>query len=145
MNKTLSTLLIGGIFFVSFTASAQIGSIPSAVTDSFKVRYPNAIRVSWKDKITVYLATFSLDNADQEARFNRKGEWQSTEKTMKQSDLPADVKDGLDKSLYWDWKVEDVYVRYIPGNTTQYHLVVNGGGLQKRNLIFSNEGRMIKD
>jgi hypothetical protein len=146
MIKTLFiALCIGASFFISSAANAQLGGIPSAVTDSFKARYPNASRVNWKDKITVYVASFSSENADQEARFNRKGEWQSTEKTMKQVDLPANVRDGLDKSKYFDWKVEDVYIRYIPGGTTQYHLVVNGGGLNKKNLLFSSEGRLIKD
>ena len=149
MIKTLFiALFTGGIFLTSFTANAQLGSIPSAVTDSFKARFPNAVKVVWKDKITNYMANFSLDNADQEARFNRKGEWQSTEKVMKQADLPANVKDGLDKSQYYDLQVEDVFIRYIPGNPgykTQYHIVVSGGGMGKKNLLFSDEGRLIKD
>jgi hypothetical protein len=138
-------LLIGGALFISVTAGAQMGSIPAAVTDSFKARFPNAVNVTWKDRLTVFQANFSSENADHEARFNRKGEWQSTEKVIVQADLPASVKDGLDKSKYWDWKVEDVYVRYIPGNITQYHIEVSGGGLQKRNLLFSSEGRLAKD
>ena len=145
MNKALFiALLTGGICVISITAHAQFRSVPAVVTDTFKARYPNAINVSWKDKITVFQANFSSDNADQEAKFSKKGEWQSTEKVMKQVDLPDGVKDGLDKSKYYDWKVEDVYIRYIPGKT-QYHLVVTGSGLDKKNLLFSSEGRLIKD
>jgi hypothetical protein len=146
MKKTLFiSSLIAVTFFISFAASAQFGGIPAAVTDTFKARYPKAEKVTWKDKITVYVASFYMDNADQEARFSHKGEWQSTEKVMKQPDLPASVKDGLDKSKYYDWKVEDVFVRYIPSGLTQYHIVVSGSGLGKKNLLFSSEGRLIKD
>jgi Putative beta-lactamase-inhibitor-like, PepSY-like len=149
MIKTLFiALFIGGTFFISPGASAQLGSIPGAATDSFKARYPNATNVSWKNRLSNFQVNFYSDNANQEARFNRKGEWQSTEKVMKQADLPADVKDGLDKSKYYDWKVEDVFIRYIPGNPgskTQYHIVVTGGGIGKTNLLFSDQGRLIKD
>ena len=146
MHKTLFiALLISGSFFVSNAADAQLGSIPAAVTDSFTARYPNATNVAWKSKLSSYQVNFSFGNADHEARYSRKGEWESTEKVIKQADLPAAVKDGLDKSKYYDWKVEDVYVRYIPSGLTQYHIVVNGGSLQKKNLLFSNEGRLIKD
>ena len=138
-------LVIGGSFLVSIPASAQLGGIPSAVTDSFKARYPNATKVEWKSRFSNFQASFYNDNADHEARFSRKGEWQSTEKVMKQVDLPANVKDGLDKSKYYDWKVEDVYVRYEPGIAVQYHIVVSGGGIGKKNLLFSSEGRLVKD
>ena len=50
-----------------------------------------------------------------------------------------------DKSKYYDWKVEDVYVRYIPSGLTEYHIVVSGSGIGKTNLLFSSEGRLIKD
>jgi hypothetical protein len=149
MIKTLFiALFIGVTFFISFGASAQLGSIPAAATDSFKARYPNATNVSWKNRLSNFQVNFYSDNTNQEARFNRKGEWQSTEKVLKQADLPADVKDGLDKSKYYDWKVEDVFIRLIPGNPgtkTQYHIVVTGGGLGKTNLLFSDQGRLIKD
>lgn len=141
-------LLIGGTFLISFGASAQLGSVSGPVTDSFKARYPNATNVSWKNRISNFQVNFYSENTDQEARFNRKGEWQSTEKVMKQADLPANVKDGLDKSKYYDSKVEDVFLRLIPGNPgtkTQYHIVVSGSGLGKTNLLFSDQGRLIKD
>ena len=146
MIKTIFiTLLTCAVFFVSFSANAQLGSIPSTVTDTFKARYPNASNVTWKNRFSSYQANFSSDNADQEAKFSRKGQWESTEKVMKQVDLPASVKDGLDKSKYYDWKVEDVYVRYIPSGLTEYHIVVSGSGIGKTNLLFSSEGRLIKD
>jgi hypothetical protein len=149
MIKTLFiALFTGATFFISFDANAQLGNISSVATDSFKARYPNAERVTWKNRLTNYQVNFYAENTDQEARFSHKGEWQSTEKVMKQADLPANVKDGLDKSKYYDSKVEDVFLRLIPGNPgtkTQYHIVVSGGGLGKTNLLFSDQGRLIKD
>lgn len=144
--KTLNPAFLIAVCSFLFThADAQLFKIPSAVTDSFKARFPIAEKVSWKGRVTAYQANFYMDNTDMEARFSSKGEWESTEKVMKLADLPADVRDGLDKSKYRDWKVEDVYIRYIPGNIVQYHLEVNGGGLQKKNLLFSKEGWLLKD
>jgi hypothetical protein len=146
MKKTFFiSLLIAGTFFISFAANAQLGGIPAVVTDTFKARYPNATKVNWSNKLSACVANFYMDNADQEARFSHKGEWESTEKVMKQADLPSSVKDGLDKSKYYDWKVEDVFIRYIPSGLTQYHIVVSGSGFGKKNLLFSSEGRLIKD
>ncbi len=141
-------LLTGATFLITSGANAQLGSISSAATDSFKARYPTAERVTWKNRLTNYQVNFYAENTDQEARFDHKGFWLSTEKVMKQADLPANVKDGLDKSKYYDWKVDDVFLRLIPGNPgtkTQYHIVVSGGGIGKTNLLFSDQGRLIKD
>ena len=39
---------ICSIFLIASTTQAQFRKIPGEVTDSFKVRYPNAKSVSWK-------------------------------------------------------------------------------------------------
>jgi hypothetical protein len=146
-NKTLFvSLFAGAVFFMSLSAGAQLRKLPSDVTDSFNVRFPGANKVEWKDKITVWQADFIFNNATEQAKFNSKGQWQSTEKTIKQEDLPAIVKDGLSKSKYAvDWKVESVYERSLPGGIIQYHIEVYKSDIQRKNLLFSDAGRMLKD
>jgi hypothetical protein len=131
--------------FVFTGVHAQFRKVPAAVTDAMTAKYPNAKSVEWKDKITVFQATFQLDGADHVAKFNSKGEWQSTEKTIAKDDLPAEVKDGFEKSKYSGWEVRSTSIIYLPENDRQYHLYVEKSDLQKKNLLFNSEGKLLKD
>ncbi len=145
MKKILYFLLAAGSFFITTAAVAQIRSIPGVVTDSFKVKYPTAQSVTWGDKITNFQARFMLDGAEYTAKYSTKGEWQGSEKKIKQDDLPASVKDGLAKSKYTDWTIRTVTTRYLPGNQTQYALAINKGDLNRKTLVFGSDGRLLKD
>ena len=149
MKKLLYLTLIFGSLLTSVGASAQFGSVPGVVTDSFKIKYPTAKSVSWSSKIGgSYQATFTLENEKEVARFNKKGEWQNTTKEISKDALPAAVKDGLAKSKYADateWEIRSVTVRYMPGNITQYILLAAKNDIQKRSLLFSSDGQLMKD
>ena len=141
MKKVLFFLLMAA----GITAHAQLGNIPAAVTEGFKSKYPHASNVQWKDRIGAYVAKFDDGTAKYEARFNSKGEWLQSEHAISEPDVPAAVKDGLAKSKYADWKVNAIYVRDLPGDKTQYRINVEKGDLQKKILLFSKEGQLLKD
>jgi hypothetical protein len=148
MKKLLYLTLIFGALFTAAGAKAQFGSIPGVVTDSFKVKYPNAKSVSWSGKLSSFNATFTLENEKHIAKFNKKGEWQNTTKEISKDAMPAVIKDGLAKSKYanpTDWEVRSVTVRYLPGSITQYIILVARNDIQKRSLLFSSEGQLMKD
>ncbi len=145
MQRLFFLLLTAGILLTGHSVNAQLRNLPSQVTDSLKARYPAAVSVSWNDKISYFQAGFTIDSEKYQARFKSKGEWISTEKTISQDALPASVKDGLLKSKYADWKVKAVYILYLPGGVKQYHIPVVKSDLQKRNLLFSPEGQLLKD
>jgi hypothetical protein len=139
-------VFVTGISFMSLSAGAQLRRLPSVVTDSFNLRFPGATKVTWKDKITVFQADFIFNNATEQAKYNSKGQWQGTEKVIRQEELPSEVKDGLSKSKYAvDWKVGTVFARSLPGDVTQYRLEIAKSDLQKRNLLFSSTGQLLKD
>jgi hypothetical protein len=145
MKKLFYSLFVVGLLFMTAAASSQIRSIPGVVTDSFKLKYPTAQSVTWADKITNFQARFTMDGAEYTAKYGTKGEWQGSERKIKQDDLPAAVKDGLAKSKYVDWSIRTVTTRYLPGSQTQYALAINKGDLNRRTLVFSSEGRLLKD
>jgi hypothetical protein len=145
MKKLLTGILMGLSLLIVSGAHAQFRKIPGAVTDSFKIRYPNAQGVSWGDKITSFQATFKLDTDEYMAKYSIKGEWQGSEKKIGFDGLPAAVKDGLNKSKYADWNKGGAVMRYLPGNQIQYNLSVNKGDFQRRTLVFNPDGRMLKD
>ena len=90
------------ILLLSNNSFAQIRKIPAEVTSSFTEKYPQAELVEWRDKLTGFTASFSVDSIDYLASFSNKGEWESTEIGIEQSDLPEVVQHGFEKSKYAD-------------------------------------------
>lgn len=140
-------LLLGGFLLMHTAVYAQLRTLPSAVTDSFKAKYPNARQVSWSDKLGYWQVSFYLDADALTAKFKTTGEWQSSLKKIAETSLPADVQDGYSKSLYadGDWKVSTVQVLYLPGNVVDYAVQVEKSQFQKKNLLFNSKGRLIKE
>ena len=147
MKKHLLFLLLTcTVGFSTFHADAQFRRIPGIVTDSFKLKYPDAVSVTWEDGITSFKASFTLNNEKYISRYSSKGEWQSSEKKIPFENVPAPVKDGLSKSKYTgDWKTGAVTARYLPGDIIQYNIVVFKGDLQRKNLLFNSDGQLLKD
>ncbi|HWB94826.1 MAG TPA: PepSY-like domain-containing protein [Puia sp.] len=147
MKKTFFVLLSFVALFAVNHADAQFRSLPGAVTDSFKVKYPAAKDVSWSDKVSAFQATFTQGGDRMVARFSKDGQWQSSTKTIAKDALPAAVRDGLSKSKYAgaEWEIRFVTVKYLPGEVTQYIVQVQKSDIQKKNLTFSSGGRLLKD
>ncbi|HXB43014.1 MAG TPA: PepSY-like domain-containing protein, partial [Puia sp.] len=113
-KNAVTSLILMLLIFGAITTYAQIRKIPAEVTEALKVKYPDAENVSWKDKLSVFAASFEMNNEKYEARFTDKGEWKSTEKEITENDLPDQVKDGLEKSKYADWEMKYVYFIELP-------------------------------
>ena len=145
MKKLVLSIFVCGFFFIASTASAQFRSVPGAVTDSFKVKYPNAKSVSWRDNVGSFQATFKLDSGNYVAKYSSKGEWQSTEIKIKSDAIPTAVKDGLSKSKYADWKIGTVTEKFLPGNKTIFIIFVSQSELSRKNLTFASDGQLLKD
>ncbi|RYG03505.1 MAG: hypothetical protein EOO02_08260, partial [Chitinophagaceae bacterium] len=88
---------------------------------------------------------FNEDGKQFEAKYNSKGQWLNTENELSQDDLPSNVKDGFEKSKYTDWTVEKVHKIILPNDETQYRLLVGKGDLQKKNLLYNSDGKLLKD
>lgn len=131
--------------FFAAPTQAQIRKIPSAVTDSFKEKYPDANGVEWRDKVSVFSAVFSRDGVSYEAKYNSKGEWLNTESELAVDDLPSDVREGFEKSKYADWEIEKIHKIQLPGDKVQYRVLVGKTDIQKKNLVYSSQGRLLKD
>ena len=58
---------------------------------------------------------------------------------------PSAVEDGLDKSKYADWDVNNYYQLIYPDDHFEYRLIVYKSDLNKRDLTFTDKGRLLKD
>ncbi len=144
MHKFMLFLLICSA--TAGAVTAQIRKIPGEVTDAFRTQYPSATKASWGDKLSSFQVTFTMDNGIYVAKYGSKGDWKGTEQTITADKLPQPVKEGYDKSKYTDeWKVKEYTVLYMPGNITQYRLLIRKSGLQKKYLVFNASGKLLSD
>ena len=135
------------ILFLSVVvfANAQLRKIPADVTDEFAARYPHATRVEWKDKLQYFEATFELNNVTITANFSSKGYWEGSERIINFDDLPDEVRDGFSKSKYVDWKKNVMVETQELGKPLQYRISVQKSGIQKKNLYFDANGKLLKE
>ena len=142
MKRIFFLLLFVSVFVFG---NAQIRKIPAEVTDAFAARYPHAEKVEWKDKLQYFEASFELNASQISADFSSKGVWQGSERTMNFDELPDEVKDGFAKSKYADWDKKSVTEVQELGKPLQYKITTAKTNLQKKNLFFDANGKLLKD
>lgn len=143
-----SVIVLIGLMFVfagEQQSFAQIRKIPAVVTDAFKYKYRNAESVEWKDKLSHYQVTFQLKGEAYEAIFKNDGTWSGSQKEIDKDELPEAVEEGFDKSKYADWETETYFKLLFPDDHVEYRLLVKKSDINKRDLTFSENGRLLKD
>jgi hypothetical protein len=142
MKKTFFFSLFS---FIVFVADAQFRKIPGEVTEAFAALYPHAVKVEWKDKLRYFEANFQLNGSEITAMFSSKGDWEGSEREVEFEDLPGEVKDGFEKSKYVDKQKNAVYELQELGKPLKYRITVQISGLQKKNLYFDANGKLLKE
>ena len=128
------------------TVTAQLRKIPAECTDAFKNQYPTGSQASWSDKLSYFQVNFSMDSGIYIAKYDSKGVWKGSEQTVTTDKLPAQVKEGYDKSKYTDeWKIKECTVLYLTGNVMEYRLLIRKSGIQKRYLLFNASGKLLSE
>ncbi|MEO7308999.1 MAG: PepSY-like domain-containing protein [Chitinophagaceae bacterium] len=122
----------------------QLRKIPAVVTNAFKEMFPEALDVTWKDKLTGFQASFKMEDVKYEDRFSIKGEWKLTENEITGADIPAEVQEGIAHSQNKDWESMAVSLVEDP-DSQQFMLVVQKSALQKKNLYFTFHGKLVRD
>lgn len=125
---------------------AQVRKIPSSVTGAFAKQYPNASRVEYEDNLLNVQVHFMLDSVKWIAKYDNEGQWKETEKQFSYGQLPAEVKDGFEKSKYSrGWKIKETSVIYLPKDEIHYRIKVEKSDVQKKYLFFDEKGTLIRD
>jgi len=146
------TIMMRKVFILSLalviavSSFAQLRKTPVAVTTAFEKQYPNASKVQYEDNLINVQVHFVSDSSKMVAKYNSDGEWKETEREFTYDGLPADVKNGFEKSKYSvEWKVKETSVIYLPHKEIQYRVKVQKNDLQKKYLFFDKSGRLIRD
>lgn len=144
-NKIVQLTFVIIAVLLSNSIFAQFRKIPAEVTDAFYAKYPVAKKVSWKDKLSAFVASFETDGVLHEARFTSKGIWEQTETKLEEDNLPSNINDGFTKSKYSDWEIKSASKIDLPGDTVNYKVVVTKSTLEKANLVFNASGKLLRD
>ena len=144
MMQKLSFLLLS-FLFLSITSFAQVRDIPETVKEAFEDQYAAAENVEYHDNIINVKVHFTLNGENMIATYNSKGRWKDTEKEWDYDRLTADVKEGFTKSKYADWKIVETRVVYLAGGQERYRIKVEKNDVQKKNLYFNKNGRLVEE
>ena len=134
-----------GLNSITFVSQGQSSTVPAGIIDTFTKMYPNASNVEWRDKITNFVAFFNSKDAKCEAKFTKEGAWINTEESIRLDSLPAQVRQGLQHSKYAGWKENSSYILKLPGEKTQYHIVVTNNDMGRKILFFTQSGELLAD
>ena len=118
--------------------------VPSAVVNAFKVKYPGATAKKWEKEEGAYETETMLKGKECEVAFNADGTWLETEREIKTKELPQAVKDGLAKSQYKDWEVEEAVEIESPAYKLAYELEMEKGK-EKVSLYFTPDGKLVQE
>jgi hypothetical protein len=68
-------------------------------------------------------------------------------KIITATQLPAQVKEGFDKSIYSNknWMPKEYIIQSLPGNVTKYRILVQKNAIEKKYLYFDVNGKMIDE
>ncbi len=145
MKKKLNWLLTIGINLATIAAIAQSHQPSPVIAENFSKLFPGATNVDWKEKTTNYTVFFDLNSSKCEAKFEKGGQWLSTEKTIRLDSLPQSIKNGLKTGKYAEWKQTSAFIVECSDGTTQYHIVVTNTDMTRKILCFGQEGKLLTD
>lgn len=139
---TLAIALTTGGFFIS--VSAQQTNVPEKIQNHFKATYPAAQAEDWDhERDGSYEVEFTVDGIEWEAYYAINNEWLRTERDVKRSEVPQAVLDGLAKSEYAAWKVDDIEEHQNSKYKSFYEIELKNNG-SKVYVSILPDGTLIK-
>jgi len=144
MKKRLVLSALSAIFFTGL-AFSQLREIPKIVEETFSNQYQGATNIDFKDQLVRVDVYFDLEGEKMVASYTNKGLWKETQKEWSYVKLPDEVQDGLEKSRYADWDIEDLILLYLPGGIEQYRIKAKKSDVKKKYLYFNPKGRLLRE
>ena len=111
----MKNLLIGAALLISVSVFAQ--DVPSAVTKSFKAKFPSAKEVDWNEGDDGFEADFYMGNENKVVTFNENGSWVQTLTNIEEDKFPAAITKAV-KAKYASVEIESVQMVEVTSGTT---------------------------
>ena len=138
---------IAAIILINFSSDSDDSGamkLPEEVQNSFKKMFPDEQIKEWKlkKKKMLYEIEFLKGAEKYEAYFSQDGKWIRTEREIKKTDLPEAVLEGLKKSDFSDWQIDEVEEHLLPENKLVYEIEVEHEE-QEYDLYFESDGTLL--
>jgi len=96
--KKLSLSLL--VLVLTLTQACAQSKAPSNVKDAFSKKFPTAKKASWdKENEAEWEVEFKMNGKEYSANFLADGTWKETEYEISKKEIPAAVKETLDKEF----------------------------------------------
>lgn len=136
--------LIGiALLFTSLAACGQTGTdAPKEVRSAFTKKFPDAKKAEWEmESESEWEAEFKLNGKEYSANFTTDGTWKETEYEIKKSEIPATVKNTLDKE-FAGYDIEESEIsETADGKVYEFELEK---GETVMEVAISTEGKVVK-
>ncbi len=113
------------------------------VVTALNSQYPEARKIEWEQKRGYEIAEFYINGNKTKAWYDSRGKWFMTEQHLKYNALPAAIRKTFEKSIYANWKKEDIDKIERTGMAAVYVIEVEKGGADTA-LYFTANGQLVK-
>ena len=116
--------------------------VPAMVVTNFKKQFAKASKPQWEMEEADFEVNFKNNGVEYSAKYDKQGNWLETEQEIKNTELPAAVKNAIEKEFPKAEIEESEKVSY-PNQASVYELEIEHGK-QKFEVQFSAEGKLLK-
>ncbi|HPQ20809.1 MAG TPA: PepSY-like domain-containing protein [Saprospiraceae bacterium] len=82
-------------------------NVSEKVKTAFSTKFPDAQKIKWQlEDETEWEAEFKMNGREYSANFDTEGNWKETEYEIKNSELPSNIRNILDKN-FTDYEISD--------------------------------------
>ena len=117
--------------------------LPLPVRNAFNKKYVDNQDVEWVKKGSYFKASFTYGGIYYFAYFTSSGRWAWSEYSVEESELPAIVKNSLQKSQFKDWQTGNANVIITPTKGKQYQVFIYDQDWNELELLFDSKGHLI--
>ena len=106
--KALTISLLIALFIISQSCGVALKNVPTKVKTAFSKSYPDAKCVVWeKDNETEWEVAYKIAGKEYSSVISNEGAWKQTEQEIKESDIPAQVKQTIDRE-FMGYEVDEI-------------------------------------
>ena len=138
MKSIVFIVCISSVFMIACGNSIPATDVPSVVLNSFKSKFPEALKVEWEKVDTHYEAEFELSSTDHAARLTTDGKLIIQKKEIHASNLPANIRSLL-RNKFNTYFTDDIEWVEKDG-LAYYQIELESNGKPDKKLVLSANG-----
>ena len=124
MDKFFKIFAVAAVIAVCVIAyERDIPAPPEQVMKTFEEMYGGATEIEWEKHLNHYKAEFIHDRHEMEARYSKKGLWQSSRKEVLVSEVPDKVMRKIAELNTENWQIDDVFLCSRAQGNVDYYII----------------------